>query len=91
MSKQRKSLIETLGAERKALERERASILAKSAPLHRQRDALVKKIAPLENKLRDINAKIKAIEQPALTQIGKDIAAAVRALPTTKTLANGEE
>jgi hypothetical protein len=69
---------------------ERDAILAKSAPLHKKRDALVAKIQPLEAELRGINAEIKAIEQPAILEVGKQIAAIVRASsPTTKSVKNG--
>lgn len=59
-------------------ERTRADIERKAAPWIKKRDALVKQIQPLENELRDINKKIKEIEEPA-RDAGRILATVARA------------
>lgn len=55
-----------LWAQKVALEKRRAEILAIVDPLRAQRDAVVEKIAPLEAEAREIFAKIK----PHLPELG---------------------
>lgn len=71
---------------RKALEEERAEVLKDLAPLHARRDALMAQIQPLENELREVQKKIKAVEQPRLRELGNQIAAVVRAIPSTRSV-----
>lgn len=70
-----------------ALEVERDALLAQTAPLHAQADALRAQIAPLEAQLREINQQIKAIEQPKLNAVSRDLAGIARALGA-RTLVN---
>lgn len=68
-----------LGPLRAKLEAEQKAILDKSAPLHAKREALLAKLQPLEAELREVNAQIKAIEYPALNEVGRQLAAVARA------------
>lgn len=84
MAKQKNERVAEMLAPLKAkLEAQRAEILAKSAPLHERREALVAQIAPLEAELRRVNAEIKAVEQPALRDIGNELASIARAIGAT--------
>jgi TolA-binding protein len=55
------------------LKKEKAAIEAKSAPLRKERDALNEKIQPTEIKIRELNAKIKELEQPHLAKLQMQI------------------
>jgi chaperonin cofactor prefoldin len=69
------------------LEAQRDKVLADVAPLHAKREALLVQIQPLEAELREVNAAIKQAEQPALRDVGNELAAIARALGA-KTLVN---
>ena len=84
-----KQLRDELAGTRKKLEDEKAAILARSAPLHGKRAKLLEKIQPLEAELRKVNAEIKAIEQPAIVEVGNQIAAIARAQGATTLKARG--
>lgn len=60
--------------------KEREAVLAAVAPLHAKREALLAQIQPLEADLRTVNAEIKAAEQPALQNLGNEIAALAKAM-----------
>lgn len=64
----------------RALEAERAELVAVSAPWRESRDAYVAQIQPLEAELKKIDDEIKRIERPRLGEIDADIAALKRAL-----------
>lgn len=68
-------------ARQKELEAERDAILSDPllVELHAQRDALIAQIQPIENELREVQAKIKGIEQPRLRDVGNAIADCARA------------
>ena len=73
---QMRALLDSLGLER-------AALLAGSAPLKQQRAALLDEIAPLEARLRELNQKIKAIEQPRLGELNTAISGFEQALGIT--------
>lgn len=61
-----------------------------NASLIAERDALIAKIQPLEAELRVVQQKLKVAEAPKRA-LGNEFAAAVRAKPTTKSLATTAE
>lgn len=69
-----------LVARQKELEAAIAAIESKSATLRKQRDELQAKLAPIEVQIRDLNQKIKAAEQPGLSDAKLELAAVARAL-----------
>jgi uncharacterized coiled-coil DUF342 family protein len=52
---------------------QRDELLLELAPLREQRDVLSANIAPFESTLRDVNTRIKALEQPTLHDLNKAI------------------
>lgn len=84
------ALSDALAGVKTRLEGERAAVLEKAAPLQKRREELLTKISPLEVELRDVNKQIKEIEQPALRDIGQQLARIARA-EGAKTLRNGNE
>lgn len=77
MSKTTRELLEDRQRE---LETQVAAIEAKAAPLRAERDALRAKLQPGEAKERELNAAIKALEQPELSNVKNELAAVARAL-----------
>lgn len=71
-------IVEALRPLKEQLEAEKQAILARSAPLHAQRTALIEQLQPLEAQLRDVDARIHAIEQPKLREVGNELAAIAR-------------
>lgn len=58
-------------SKREQFQAEYDALVAKMKPLRDERDALMKQIAPTEAKIRELNAKIKEAEQPALAELEK--------------------
>lgn len=55
--------------------KELAALNEKSAPLRAQRDKLADSIRPTEDQIRDLNLKIKEIEQPRKGELERLVAA----------------
>lgn len=73
-------IAEVLAPLRAQLEAERDEILRASAPLHERRQALLDKIQPLEAQLKAVEDEIDRIEQPAIRNVGNELAAIERQL-----------
>lgn len=58
-------------------------VLKMSEPLRGRREELLDKIRPFEEELREVNAKLKVIEQPRLGQLRAEIDAMEQALGIT--------
>ena len=63
-----------------ALQKERAELAAKAAPLRERYNALAKQIAPVEAEMRELANQFKAIEQPRLAELDNQIGALARAM-----------
>jgi chromosome segregation ATPase len=62
---------------------QRDALLLELAPLREQRDVLSANIAPFEATLREVNNRIKALEQPVLHDLNKAIDVLTAALGDT--------
>lgn len=73
------TLIQELLAKQKALEAERDEIDKRAGPLYDELRARQKQMSSLQAEVRDLNAKIKAVERPRREEISRDLVAIAKA------------
>lgn len=65
----------------RAKQDERAAIIAKTAPLRAERDKIAAEIRPKEDRIRELNQRVKAIEQESgLYELDVDISQIARGM-----------
>lgn len=64
----------------RALQEEKAALLARTAALHQRYDELQATIAPLEAEQREVARQFHAIERPRLGEIEQQLSALARAM-----------
>lgn len=62
------------------LQAERGTLTAVSEPLREKRDAIIQKMRPLEKQVRDLDAQIRAVEQPRLADLDNQISGLAKIL-----------